>query len=264
MASLHKQHGRPHWFCAFITPDGKRHFKSTGTSNKQHAQKICQGWVKAAELAEQSNLNADRARKLIETTVSDVMESHFAGTLSRIALKNFFESAAALVSESKHSRESLNKLVGETIKQVAVVGGTPVPNATVREWCKRWLESKELDSAPRTHERYETSITRFLKTLGTKADKDLSALRPDDLIRFRDGTAKVLSTASANMDLKVVRACLNAAQKQDLVDSNVAAKISTIKQRGENKRRAFSLEEVKDVLEKCDEAPIISPTSVSS
>ena len=79
-------------------------------------------------------------------------------------------------------------------------------------------------------------------------------MRPDDLIRFRDSTAKILSTASANMDLKVVRVCFNAAQKQDLVDSNVAAKVSTIKKRGENKRRAFTLEEVKDVLEKCDKA----------
>src|ERR1043165_2823616 len=65
MASLHKQPGKPHWFCAFMTPDGKRRFKSTGTDNKKHAQKICQGWVKATELAVQKNLSADRARNLI-------------------------------------------------------------------------------------------------------------------------------------------------------------------------------------------------------
>lgn len=166
MASLHRQHGRPYWFCAFTTPDGKRHFKSTGTANKQHAQKICQGWIKAAELSGQSNLSADRARKLIETTVSDVLESNLGGTLSQSALKKFFESAATLASQSKLSRESLNKLVGDTVKQVAAVGGTPVPNATIRDWCERWLESKALDSAPRTHERYGTSITRFLRLLG--------------------------------------------------------------------------------------------------
>jgi hypothetical protein len=66
MASLHKQPNRPHWFCAFTTQDGKRYFKSTGTSNKQHAQKICTGWVKAAELGAQKNLTADRGDSRID------------------------------------------------------------------------------------------------------------------------------------------------------------------------------------------------------
>ena len=66
MASLHRQPGKPHWFAAFTTPDGKRHFKSTGTIDKKQAKKICDGWQKATELAAQKNLTADRARKLVE------------------------------------------------------------------------------------------------------------------------------------------------------------------------------------------------------
>jgi len=111
-----------------------------------------------------------------------------------------------------------------------------------------------VEAAPRTHERYEVSIRRFLQFLGTKADKDLTALRPDDLVRFRDNTARSRSTASTNMDLKVIRACLYAAQKQELLDSNVAAKVSVLKERGASKRRAFTLAEVKTILEQCDQA----------
>src|SRR5665213_2965327 len=74
MASLHKQPGKPYWFCAFSTPDGRRHFKSTGTDIKSQANKICAGWVKASELAGQKNLTADRARKLIDATIADVLE----------------------------------------------------------------------------------------------------------------------------------------------------------------------------------------------
>jgi len=254
MASLHKQPGKPYWFCAFTTQDGKRHFKSTGTDDKSQARKICAGWSKAAELANQQNLTPDRARKLIDATVSDVLESHFNGTMSRETLKHFFKNAADLVVQPTFTKERLNGLVGGTVREVAAMSGETVPNATVRDWCKRWLDSKELEAAPRTHERYEVSLRRFLKSIGPKAGKDLTALRPDDLIRFRDNTAKVLSPASANMDLKVVRACLYAAQRQDLVDTNVAAKVSTIRQRGENTRRAFTLDEVKKVLVQCDEA----------
>ena len=88
MASLHKQRGKPHWFCAFTTPDGKRHFRSTLCDNRNQAKKICAGWAKAAELATQKNLTPDRARKLIEATVSDVVESHLCGTMSRETLKH--------------------------------------------------------------------------------------------------------------------------------------------------------------------------------
>jgi integrase len=254
MASLHKQHGKPHWFCAFTTPDGKRHFKSTGTEVKSHALKICAGWVKAAELANQKNLTPDRARKLIDATVLDVLESDRGRAVSNDALKHFFKTAADLVVKPEFKKDQLNALITDTVRNIAALTGETVPNATIRDWCKRWLESKALESAPRTHERYEVSLRRFLETLGARADKDLTALRADDLIRFRDQTAKSLSSASANMDLKVVRACLYAAQRLDLVNVNVASKVSTLKQRGENKRRAFTLAEVQKVLQRCDEA----------
>ena len=189
MASLHKQTDKPYWFCAFTTPDGKRHFKSTGTSNKQQAQKICYGWVKAAELASQKNLTPDRARKLIEATVTDVLESFNSGVLTRAALKDFFERAAQLVAQPSFTKDSLHGLIGETVKQVATNSGENIPNASINVWCTRWLESKELEAAPRTHERYGLSVRRFLKFIGTKAERDLTSLRPDDLIRFRDASA---------------------------------------------------------------------------
>jgi integrase len=254
MSSLHRQPGKPHWFCAFTTPDGKRRFKSTGTDNRKHAKKICDGWSKAAELAQRKDLTADKARKLIDATVSDVVDSFLGGTLPRESLKNFFDKAAELVMEPSFTKERLQNLIGETVRHVAITAGEPMPNSTIRLWCKQWLESKTLESASRTSERYEVSIRRFLKSLGRKADKDLSALRPDDVIRFRDDTAKVLSITSANMDLKVVRACLYAAQRQDLIGTNVATKVQILRQSGENKRRAFSLAEVKTVLDRCDKA----------
>jgi hypothetical protein len=64
----------------------------------------------------------------------------------------------------------------------------------------------------------------------------------------------MMSATSTNMELKVLRACLYSAQKQDLVEKNVAAKVDILKQRGENKRRGFTLAEVGRVLKRCDEA----------
>jgi integrase len=71
MASLHKQSGKPNWFCAFTTPDGQRHFKSTGTSHRKQAAEICRAWAKASLHGE--TLNADKAREIIAAGVADVM-----------------------------------------------------------------------------------------------------------------------------------------------------------------------------------------------
>jgi integrase len=71
MASLHKQPGKPNWFCAFTTPDGQRHFKSTGTAHRKQAAEICRAWAKASLHGE--TLNADKAREIIAAGVADVL-----------------------------------------------------------------------------------------------------------------------------------------------------------------------------------------------
>lgn len=71
MASLHKQSGKPNWFCAFTTHDGQRHFKSTGTPDKKQAAQICRAWAKASLHGEK--LNADKAREIIAAGVADVL-----------------------------------------------------------------------------------------------------------------------------------------------------------------------------------------------
>ncbi len=208
MASLHKDpRGKsPFWYCAFISKEGGRHFRSTKTKDKRQAVQICNTWAKAAAFG--GKLSPDKARQVIAQGVADIL----------------------------------------------MVSGQTLPSASIRDWCKRWLESKSLEAEPRTHDRYETCIKRFLQFLGPKADEDLESLSVNDVLRFRDEVAKRLSAGSTNLELKILRACLYAAQRQDLMEKNVAAKVEILKQRGEAKRRAFSLDEVRKVLKQCDEA----------
>jgi integrase len=208
VASLHKDpRGKsPFWYCAFISKEGGRHFRSTKTKDKRQAVQICNTWAKAAALG--GKLSPDKARQVIAQGVADML----------------------------------------------MASGQTLPSATIRDWCTRWLESKSLEAEPRTHERYETSIKRFLLFLRRRADEDLDTVKVSDVLGFRDEVAKRLSTTSTNMDLKILRACLHLAQRQDLVEKSVAAKVEILKQRGEAKRRAFTLEEVRKVLKQCDEA----------
>jgi hypothetical protein len=77
MPSIHRQPGRPFWFCAFTLFDpenqtSRRVFRSTKTRDKKQALEICRSWHKAALLALKGKLSADAAREVITRGVSDV------------------------------------------------------------------------------------------------------------------------------------------------------------------------------------------------
>src|SRR5208283_3876789 len=182
---------------------------------------------------------------------------HFRSTKAKdkrqaVQICNTWAKAAAF--GDKLSPDKARQVIAQGVADSLMVSGQTLPSATIRDWCKRWLESKSVEAEPRTHERYESSIRSFLGFLGPKANQDLESLSVNDVLGFRDAVAKRLSTGSTNLELKVLRACLYAAQRQDLVEKNVAAKVEALKQRGEAKRRAFTLDEVRKVLKQCDQA----------
>ena len=77
MPSIHRQPGRPFWFCAFSifnpeTRTSRRVFRSTKTSDKKQALEICRAWHKAALKARNGKLSVDAAREVIAQGVSDV------------------------------------------------------------------------------------------------------------------------------------------------------------------------------------------------
>src|SRR5215470_11514818 len=130
MASIHRQPGRPYWFCAFSiwnpeTLTSRRVFRSTKTRDKKQALEICRAWHKAALKARNGKLSVDAAREVIAQGVSDVF-------------------TAANV-------ESL-------------------PSAAIKLWCDKWLEAKAIETGGGTHERYKRIIERFIGHIGAKAN----------------------------------------------------------------------------------------------
>ena len=121
MPSIHKQPGRPYWFCAFAiwnpeTLTSRRVFRSTKTKDKKQALEICRSWHKAALKARNGKLNEDSARAIIAQGVSDVF-------------------TAANV-------ESL-------------------PSASIASWCETWLQAKAIEAGESTHTRYKRVVELF-------------------------------------------------------------------------------------------------------
>jgi integrase len=212
MASVHRQPGRPYWFCAFsiFNPEtlrSRRVFRSTKTKDKKQALEICRAWHKAALKARNGKLSVDAAREVIAQGVSDVF-------------------TAANV-------ESL-------------------PSASIKSWCETWLQAKAIEAGESTHTRYKRVVEQFTGFLGeAKSNRDLSTLQASDIARFRDREAKVLSRATANLNVKVLRVCLGEAVRQGLLTVNPASRVKLLKSTAESKRRAFTLSEIKRILKAC-------------
>src|SRR5215472_8344832 len=184
MPSIHRQPGRPYWFCAFSiwnpeTRTSRRVFRSTKTRNKKQALEICRAWHKAALKARHGQLTVDAAREVIAQGVSDV-----------------FTAASA---------ESL-------------------PSASINSWCETWLQAKAIEAEQSTHARYARIIERFIDSIGAKANRDLSVLQAVDITRFRDREAKELSRATANLSVKVLRVCFGEGVRQGLLAVNPAVR----------------------------------------
>ena len=212
MPSIHRQPGRPYWFCAFSiwnpeTLTSRRVFRSTKTRDKKQALEICRAWHKAALKARNGKLSVDAAREVIAQGVSDVF------TAANI--------------------ESL-------------------PSASIKSWCETWTEAKAIETEESTHARYKRVIERFTGFLGeAKSKRDLSTLQASDVARFRDREAKELSRSTANLGVKVLRICLGEAVRQGLLAVNPAVRVKLLKSTAESKRRAFTLAEIKRILRAC-------------
>ena len=172
--------------------------------------------------------------------------------------KQAWEICRAWVKAAEHGRSG--RLTPDVARDVIARGVADVftasnseslPSHTVRDWCKSWLESKQIEAKPSTSKRYRGIVARFMASLGAKANKDLVMVRPTDVANFRDTLTKELSRTSANLSLKVLRVCFNAAMRQGLLTSNPANMVDVLKQRGESQRRPFTAAEIRRALKAC-------------
>lgn len=73
MASVHKLPGKQNWICFYTDRHGKRRSKSTLTTNKREAQRICVKVQSVEDQARSGNITEEKARRVIEKTVNEIM-----------------------------------------------------------------------------------------------------------------------------------------------------------------------------------------------
>jgi integrase len=123
--------------------------------------------------------------------------------------------------------------------------GEHLSESSIREFLNGWLARKRIETKPNTWKKYESVVKQFLGFLAEKADGDILFLSSKQVGDFRDEIATRLSSATANLAIKILRVAFNQAFRDGLIQASPAAQVTTISRKGHrSKRRGFSLPEL--------------------
>jgi len=166
----------------------------------------------------------------------------------KLALKmvsSWEEAAQRKVTESQ-ARRVISDLY-------SMITGTCLASSNVQEFLKSWLQRKRVEVEPGTFAKYQNVIAQFQTFLGPRKEVDLAHLTTKDVAGFRDSLADRLSPATANVAIKVLRSALSDANRDGLLNENVAARVKGVSAKNETQRRAFTLPELKRIIEAADD-----------
>jgi integrase len=166
-----------------------------------------------------------------------------------------WELAGIKAKSGKLTPDAAREVIAAGVAEIFAAGGDELPTATTRLWAERWLESKALESAPTTLERYRGIVDKFLVYLGKKADKDIEHVTSSDVEGFRNQEANNLTKSSGNVALKIVRALFSGAVAKQYILRNPASATFVKpleKADGEAERRPLTLAEIKSIIDKTE------------
>ncbi|NDA68867.1 MAG: hypothetical protein EBY09_19935, partial [Verrucomicrobia bacterium] len=148
------------------------------------------------------------------------------------------------------------ELVENQIRQVIndlleKVGESTCDVPTIRQWFTDWQAEKEASRSEKTAERYKSVVDEFLVHLGNRADKLLTVLMPRDIQGYVAKRQKEgLSSATVNLDAKILRTALNRARRQGVIQTNPAEAVDLPEKRSVE-RGTFTPAEIKMMLDEC-------------
>lgn len=232
--SLFRRSGSPNWQAAYTGADGRRVYRSTGTTVKGEAREILADWVSQVGRSKRAT---KRAAKRAQDDLLAILER-----------------GARLQAKGWLTREAAMELLEEMFR-LAEPGGEALTR-TVKQWVAEWLAERGRHVAEATLVSYRASAEEVLKKLGSKAKQPLQALTTADCERVQVLLAKGKGRArTVNRKMAVWQGCLERAARLGYVARNVMAAVDPLPERDSQTVVEFSVEEVTAMLE----AAVASP-----
>ncbi len=166
----------------------------------------------------------------------------------KLALKlaEQFEEAACRKRTARQVREVIASLHRE-------IADEDLPTTTTRAFFDSWFQRKQHEVAPATLAFYRGTAGKFIAFLGKDADREISEITREQVLGFRNSLAKSVAPRTVNHVVKGLRSIFKAARRENVVLDDPTEFVETIRQtRVENKRRPFTIPEVKAVLAVAD------------
>ena len=231
MASVQLGSRSPFYQASFNGPDGERMQLSTMVrvdhGNKIKAAAVCSDLEKASKLAKKDELTKPMAREMI------------AGIIERIGAED--QRHAQRVEA--HFVRVLNNLMRRAGH------GENLSSISIESHFREWLEAKSIGIEDSSSTTYLGTVDRFLKHLGKKRNRPLTALSDRDVQRFINKRAKEnLSYSTLRQTLTIIKGALNFARKRGQILSNPADVVELPKACGVE-REAFTTMEARLLLD---------------
>ena len=130
--------------------------------------------------------------------------------------------------------------------------GVELPFSNVRDFARKWLANRRVETSPATFGRYEQVVGKWLAFLGDDADHGLEELSKNQILAFRDAEIARSAVMTANTKLKIIKMILRSARLEGYLLQDPAEGVKTVKNRTEVSRRPFSIDELRAVLDVAD------------
>jgi len=157
--------------------------------------------------------------------------------------------AENMAAERTLSEVRTRELLSDVLQRVS---GERLRVFTVRQWFEHFAKQKRKSKSERTALRHEQMHKEFLAFLGSRADLNIAAITSKDILDFRDvREAKGLAPVTVNLDIIILSAAFNAAQRQGHVSVNPCAGIEPLKDKATHKK-VFTPEQVSALISAAD------------
>lgn len=157
---------------------------------------------------------------------------------------------AARPSDSQRTVENLRRTLAELHKELH---GEDVLRMTARDFAKVWLDMKRNEVAPTSMDAYERVTREFVKFLGPRADEDMFLIMREDVLRYRNAQASVVSATTTNHHLRILRMWFKQAREDGWLTENVAQLVKPVKEgqlakKRKNEKRPFTVPQLRTLL----------------
>jgi len=111
-----------------------------------------------------------------------------------------------------------------------------------------WLKEKQMEISAVTLDFYRQSTRDFLTFLGPRRAVDISAISHNDLVDYRNESARRISAKTANHRIKTLRMAFEWAVRQHYIRESPAEFVKCLKNEASQVRRPFTMEEIRSLL----------------